>query len=45
MNRRKALGMIRLIGPNGARGFHVVVGLLIAVLGGLITLGIIQNSN
>lgn len=45
MNSRKARGMVRLIGHNGARGFYVVLGLVIAVLGGLITAGLIQDSN
>ena len=45
MNSRKAQGMVCLIGHNGARGFYVVLGLVIAVLGGLITAGLIQDSN
>ncbi len=45
MNSRKAQGMVRLMGHNGARGLYVVLGLIIAVLGGLITAGVIQDSN
>lgn len=45
MNSRKAQGIVRLIGHNGARGFYVILGLFIAVMGGLIAAGIVQDSN
>jgi hypothetical protein len=45
MNSRKAQGMVRLMGHNGTRGFYVVLGLVIAMMGGLMTAGVIQDSN
>ena len=45
MNSRKAQGMVCLIGHNGARGFYVVLGLVIAVMGGLMASGVIADSN
>ena len=45
MNSRKAQGMVRLMGHNGARGFYIVLGLVITVMGGLMTAGMLENSN
>ena len=45
MDSRKAQRMVRLIGHNGARGFYVVLGLGIAVMGGLMATGVIADSN
>ena len=41
MDSRKAHGMVRLIGHNGACGFYVVLGL---VMGGLMAFGVIAGS-
>lgn len=45
MRSRKAQGMVRLMGETGARGFYIVLGLVITVLGGLIAAGVVQDSN
>ena len=37
--------MVRLMGHNGARGFYIVLGLVITVMGGLMTAGMLENSN
>lgn len=38
-NNRKAQGMVRLFGRNGARVFYSIVGVIIIFLGGAVMLG------
>ena len=45
MNARKARGMVKLLTRNGARIFYAVLGLVLVVLGILITAGILTNSS
>ena len=42
MNSRKARGVVKLLGRNGARVFYCFLGLAITILGLLATFGIIS---
>ena len=42
MNHRKAMVFVSLLGRNGARVFYCLLGLIIAVIGLLVTFGIIS---
>ena len=44
MNHRKARFMTSIFGRNGARAFYVILGLVLVVLGTLITAGILQDA-
>jgi len=45
MNNRKARLFVSLLGRNGARVFYCLLGLAIAVVGLLVTFGIISQGN
>lgn len=38
-NNRKAQGVVRLLGRNGARVFYIILGVIIVILGGAVMLG------
>jgi hypothetical protein len=42
MSNRKAWVFVKLLGRNGARIFYCILGLVVAVLGVLITFGIVS---
>ena len=44
MHSRKAKGVVRLLGRNGARVFYCLLGLVVAILGFLVTFGIIRSG-
>ena len=44
INSYKARLFVALLGRNGARIFYGILGLIIVVLGGLITLGIVRDA-
>ena len=45
MNHPKAKFMSSILSRNGARAFYIVLGLLLVVLGALITSGVIENAD
>ena len=44
LNSRKAQFFVSMLGRTGARGFYGILGLVIMVLGALITSGILKNA-
>ena len=44
MNHRKARFMCAILTRNGARIFYVLLGLGLAIFGGLLTAGVIQDA-
>ena len=44
MNHPKARFMSSILSRNGARAFYIGLGLLLVVIGGLITAGVIENA-
>jgi hypothetical protein len=44
MNNRKAQALVNLLGRGGARLFYVILGLAIAILGLLITFGVVASG-
>ncbi len=44
INSRKARLFVSILGRTGARVFYAILGLVIAVLGTLITLGIMKDA-
>ena len=45
MNHHKARFMCAILGREGARAFYVLLGGIIAVIGALIFVGVIQNAS
>ena len=45
MNSRKARGMVAILGRNGARGFYVILGSVIVIMGLLFAVGVIPMGN
>lgn len=43
INNRKAKLFVAILGRNGARVFYVILGILITVLGVLMTMGVIRS--
>lgn len=44
MNARKARALVRMIGPGAARVFYMLLGLVIAVYGVLLTVGTVGGA-
>jgi len=44
MNNRKAQAFVNLLGRGGARIFYVILGLAVAILGLLITFGVVASG-
>jgi hypothetical protein len=44
MNNRKAQALVNLLGRGGARVFYIILGLAIAILGLLITFGVVASG-
>ncbi len=44
INSRKARFFVSILGRTGARIFYVVLGIVIVVIGALVTLGMVKNA-